>query len=200
MNMTKKMTAALVAGLLLANVAWAQEAKPPQKLPFYLYSDQGDHYIPSGFMGDTSDIVIVGTSKNNPGKGAACIQIKYAGKAAGGQKWAGVYWQDPANNWGTIKGAGYNLTGAKKVKFMARGEKGTEVVEFKAGGISGEYPDSFKAEAAPLTLTTDWKEYEIDLAGQDLSSVIGGFMFVLAKDKNADGATFYLDEIRYTAD
>lgn len=200
MNIMTKITAASLAGVLFAFSASAQETKPPQKLPFYVYSDQGDHYIPSGFMGDTSDIVIVGTSKTNPGKGASCMQIKYSGKAAGGQKWAGVYWQDPANNWGTIKGAGYNLTGATKLKFMARGEKGGEIVEFKAGGISGEYPDSFKAEAAPVTLTTDWKEYEIDLAGQDLTTVIGGFMFTCAKDKDADGATFYLDEIRYTAE
>ena len=200
MNMIPKMTAAIVAGVLLSLAASAQETKPPQKLPFYIYSDQSDHFIPSGYMGDTSDIVIAGASKNNPGKGAACMQIKYSGKASGGQKWAGVYWQDPANNWGTVKGAGYNLTGANKVKFMARGEKGGEVVEFKAGGISGEYPDSFKAESAPVTLTVDWKEYEIDLTGQDLSSVIGGFVFTCAKDKNTDGATFYLDEIRYTAD
>jgi hypothetical protein len=199
MNTTMKITAAIVAGILTFS-AMAQEAKPPQKLPFYIYSDQNDHYIPSGFMGDTSDIVIVGTTKTNPGKGSACMQVKYAGKAAGGQKWSGVYWQDPANNWGTIKGAGYNLTGAKKVKFMARGEKGGEIVEFKAGGISGEYPDSFKAEASPVTLTADWKEYEIDLTGQDLSSVIGGFMFTVAKDKNAENTVFYLDEIRYVAD
>jgi hypothetical protein len=178
----------------------AQEAKPPQKLPFYIYSDQNDHFIPSGHMGDTSDLTPVGAYKTNPGKGSACMQIKYSGKATGGQKWAGIYWQDPANNWGTVKGAGYNLTGAKKLKFMARGEKGGEVLEFKCGGISGEYPDTFKAEAPPVTLTTEWQEYEIDLSGQDLSTVIGGFVFTLAKDKNPDGAIFYLDEIRYVAD
>src|SRR3989344_4484702 len=116
MNMIPKMTAAIVAGVLLSLNASAQETKPPQKLPFYIYSDQSDHFVPSGYMGDTSDIVIAGASKNNPGKGAACLQIKYSGKAPG--------------------------------------EKGGEVVEFKAGGISGEYPDSFKAEASPVALTT----------------------------------------------
>ena len=200
MNTILKMTAAVLAGFLLSMNASAEDAKPPQKLPFYIYSDQGDHFIPSGYMGDTSDIVIAGASKNNPGKGATCMQVKYSAKAGGGQKWAGVYWQDPANNWGTVKGAGYNLTGAKKLKFMARGDKGGEVVEFKSGGISGEYPDSFKAEAPVTTLTTEWKEYEIDLAGQDLSTVIGGFIFAVAKDKNPDGATFFLDEIRFQAE
>src|SRR3989344_6996091 len=194
MNMIPKMTAAIVAGVLLSLNASAQETKPPQKLPFYIYSDQSDHFVPSGYMGDTSDIVIAGASKNNPGKGAACMQIKYSGKASGGQKWAGVYWQDPANNWGTVKGAGYNLTGAKKVKFMARGDKGGEVVEFKSGGISGEFPDSYRAESPIITLTPEWQEYAIDLEGQDLSTVIGGFIFAVAKDKNPEGAVFYLDE------
>ncbi len=190
----------VICTAVLSFTLLAQEAKPPQKLPFYIYSDQNDHYIPSGYMGDTSDLVVVGASKPNPGKGAACMQIKYSGKASGGQKWAGIYWQDPANNWGAVKGAGYNLTGAKKVKFMARGDKGGEVVTFSAGGISGEYPDTFKVEGPPVTLTTEWQELELDLTGQDLSTVIGGFVFTLAKDKNPDGAIIYLDEIRYVSE
>lgn len=198
-----KIIAAVVACGTLAGNAYAQaEAgqKPPQKLPFYVYSDQGDHFIPSGYMGDTSDIIIIGMYKQKPAKGAACMKVKYSGKAGQGNKWAGVYWQDPANNWGTVKGAGYNLTGAKKLKFMARGDKGGEVIEFKTGGISGEFPDTYKAEAPIVTLTPEWQEYEIDLAGQDLSTVIGGFIFALAKDKNPEGATFYLDEIRFQAE
>ena len=196
----KKMTGIIVVSMLAAGAVFGQEQKPPQKLPFYIYSDQPDHFVPSGFMGDSSDITIVGTYKQNPAKGQHCMKIKYSAKAAQGNKWAGVYWQDPANNWGTVKGAGYNLTGAKKVKFMAKGDKGGETLEFKAGGISGEFPDSFRAEAPIVTLTADWKEYEIDLAGQDLNTVIGGFLFAVAKDKNPDGATFYLDEVEFLAE
>ena len=204
-NKSMKMLAAILAGGLAvgsvsAQTAPAPEAKPPQKLPFYIYSDQADHFIPSGYMGDTSDITIIGMYKQKPGKGASCMKIKYSGKASGGQKWAGVYWQDPANNWGTVKGAGYNLTGAKKVKFMARGDKGGEVVEFKSGGISGEFPDSYRAESPIITLTPEWQEYAIDLEGQDLSTVIGGFIFAVAKDKNPEGAVFYLDEIRFLSE
>jgi len=175
----------------------ADDARPPQKLPFSVYSDTGDHFIPAGWMGDTSDLAINASYKTNPAQGASCIQIKYSGKATQGQKWAGIYWQDPANNWGTVKGAGYNLTGAKRISFKARGEKGGEQVEFKAGGISGEFPDTFKAEAPIATLTQEWKEYEVDLAGQDLTRVIGGFCFAIAKDKNPDGAVFYIDDIKY---
>lgn len=208
-NKSMKILAAILAGGLSLGSVSAQtdagaaapaEAKPPQKLPFYVYSDQGDHFIPSGYMGDTSDITIVGMYKQTPAKGQSCMKVKYSGKSGQGNKWAGVYWQDPANNWGTVKGAGYNLTGAKKLKFMAKGDKGGEVIEFKSGGISGEFPDSYRAEAPIITLTPEWQEYAIDLEGQDLSTVIGGFIFAVAKDKNPDGATFFLDEIRFQAD
>src|SRR5262245_21943867 len=121
-------TLLLVSGL----IASAQEQKPPQKLPFSIYSDQVDHFVPSGHMGDTSDITLVATDKSKPGKGATSMKVKYAAKAAQGNKWAGVFWQEPANNWGTVKGAGFNLSGAKKIKFLARGEKGGEIVDFKA--------------------------------------------------------------------
>jgi len=171
---------------------------PVQKLPFSVYSDQGDHFIPAGWMGDYGDISLNDSFKTNPAQGAKCIQIKYSAKATQGQKWCGIFWQEPANNWGTVKGVGFNLTGAKKLKFSARGEKGGEVVEFKAGGISsGDYPDSFKADGPATTLTQDWKEYEVDLSGQDLTHVIGGFCFAMNKDHNPDGAIFYLDNIRY---
>jgi len=70
-------------------------------------------------------------------------------------------------------------------------------VEFKAGGITGEFGDTFKAEGSTVTLTPEWKQYEIDLAGQDLTRVVGGFCFAISKEKNPDGATFYLDEIKY---
>ena len=198
---TMKILSVLLAGALVTGAVIAQEAeqKPPQKLPFFIYSDQSDHFVPSGYMGDVSDITIVGMYKKNPGKGPHCLKIKYSGKASQGTKWAGVYWQDPANNWGKLKGAGYNLTGAKKLKFMARGEKGGETIEFKCGGIQDEFGDTFKAEAPIATLTQEWTEYQIDLEGQDLSSVVGGFVFTLAKEKNPDGCTFYLDEIQYTA-
>jgi hypothetical protein len=189
---------ALGTGIAMAAVQPAEAAdKQPQALPFYIFSDQGDHFIPSGYMGDVGDIWINDKWNDNTAKGKHCLKVKYDGKGSQGQKWAGVYWQDPQNNWGTVKGAGFNLTGAKKLKFMARGEKGGETVEFKAGGISGEFPDSFKAEGPVETLTTQWREYEIDLSGQDLTTVIGGFVFALPKDKNPQGAIFYLDEIRF---
>jgi hypothetical protein len=47
-------------------------------------------------------------------------------------QWGGVVWQHPANDWGDANG-GFNLTGAKKLTFWARGEKGGEKVSFEFG-------------------------------------------------------------------
>jgi hypothetical protein len=72
-------------------------------------------------------------------------------------------------------------------------------VEFKAGGIensSKKYHDSFEVTLGRVTLTREWKQYQIDLSGADLSSVIGGFCWVASADYNSGAKmTFFLDDI-----
>ncbi len=130
--------------------------------------------------------------------GTTSIRIEHLPRRSQGAGWIGIYWQNPANNWGS-KRAGFDLRGAKKLTFWARGEKGGEIIsEFKMGGIAGEFSDSASAGIGPAMLTQDWKQYEIDLTGQDLSHIIGGFGFSLSGDDNpAEGTVFYLDTIRY---
>lgn len=163
---------------------------------FYVYSDRDsalNHFIPSGWMGDYGDLSFDDTAAN-PHSGKSCIKITYTANKSQGQGWAGIYWQEPANNWGDIPNAGYNLTGARKVTFWARGENGGEFVDvFKAGGITGPYGDSDSASLGSVVLTNDWKKYTIDLTGKNLSHIIGGFSFAFAPPAK----TFYLDDIRY---
>ncbi len=170
------------------------------EFPFYVYADGNsldNHYIPSGWMGDYQDINFNQNCKEDPYSGSTCIKIVYSAKASQGARWAGIYWQNPANNWGS-KDGGYDLTGATKLTFWARGEKGGErIEEFKIGGIMGEYSDSDSAGIGPVVLTPEWKEYSIDLRGKDLSYIIGGFCWSTNADVNPQGATFYLDEIKY---
>jgi len=107
----------------------------------------------------------------------------------------GIFWQQPANNWGDKKG-GYNLTGAKKLTFWARGANGGEkIAEFKVGGITGEYPDSDSQSMGPVELTKEWKQYTLDLEGKDLSYIIGGFCFAASKDDNPNGFIMYIDDV-----
>lgn len=168
-------------------------------LPFYVYhgyKSPDNHYTPSGWMGDYSDIRM--DERWSADKNARqVIRISYTAKASRNNGWAGIYWQNPANNWGNHPG-GYNLNGTKQMSFLARGEKGGEVIsEFKVGGISGNFADSGAAAVGPLTLTSEWKEYHIPLEGQELSSISGGFCWTMTKTDNPNGATFYLDNIRF---
>lgn len=169
------------------------------QLPFYVYKDRisrENHYIPSGWMGDYSDVKLNENWRENPKDGQSCIRIEYSAKRSQGQGWAGIYWQNPANNWGTVKG-GFDLRGATKLTFWARGEKGGEICEFKMGGIRGEYSDSDAATTGPVQLTKGWKKYTIDLKGLDLSYISGGFCWVVTANDNPDGCIIYLDEIVY---
>ncbi len=172
-------------------------------LPFYVYADSGsldNHFIPSGWMPPTAsrDLRMDTNWKNYPFSGDTCMRLEY--KNNSGTKWAGIFWQQPANNWGSVPNAGFNLQGATKLTFWARGDKGSEVIqEFKIGGINGgEHIDSDTATIGPVELTKEWKQYEIDLRGRDLSYVIGGFAWATNIDVNdPEGIVFYVDEIKY---
>jgi hypothetical protein len=176
------------------------EGKKQESMPFYIYADRSsvkNHFIPSGWMGDYGDLKIGTTSTEDPYLGTTCVKIIYNGKIAQGARWVGMYWQNPANNWGSID-AGYDLSRAVKITFWARGAKGGErIEEFKMGGIMGEYSDSDSAGIGPVILNKEWTQYSIDLKGKDLSYVIGGFCWSTNVDVNPEGAVFYLDEIKY---
>jgi hypothetical protein len=171
--------------------------------PFYVYADSSsldNHFIPSGWMPATAakDVQLNTNWKNLPFSGNTCVRVAYENNS--GTRWAGIYWQQPANNWGTVPEAGYDLQGAQKLTFWARGDQGGEVIyEFKMGGLSsGQDPDSDSASIGPIELSKEWEKYEIDLRGRDLSYVIGGFAWATNIDVNdPDGIVFYIDEIKY---
>ncbi|MFA5099650.1 MAG: hypothetical protein WC547_02060 [Candidatus Omnitrophota bacterium] len=183
-----------------ADAAMKPETRKQEAVPFYIYADRSsmnNHFIPSGWLGDYGDLKYDGASKEDPYLGDTCVKIAYSGKASNGARWAGIYWQYPANNWGTVD-KGYDLSKAAKLTFWARGAKGGErIEEFKMGGIMGEFSDSDAAGIGPVILNKEWTQYSIDLKGKDMSYIIGGFCFATNVDVNPDGATFYLDEIKY---
>lgn len=181
------------------NPSGASVSAPTFKtFPIYTHrTPRHTHYVPSGYMGD-SDLTMAGAYiPTAEGPEGACVRVYY--KANGPKGWAGVYWQDPANNWGEVAGkAGYDLRGAVKLSFWARGAEGGERVhEFRVGGIVGQYPDSDVASLSNVRLTREWKKYEIDLRKKDLRHVIGGFAFLVLEAENPGGMSFYLDDIMY---
>ena len=169
--------------------------------PFYIYSDISsriNHYVPSGFMPNGKCLEIDETWTEGCHEGQTCIKLLYDLECSkADQKWAGIYWLNPPNNWGQRKG-GFNLTGASQLTFWAKGEQGGEQIqEFTVGGINGNYPDSDTAVIGPVILTSQWRKYSIDLRGKDLSYISGGFSWSTSEDVNENSCTFYLDEIRF---
>jgi hypothetical protein len=176
------------------------EGKKQELMPFYIYSDRSsakNHFIPSGWMGDYGDIKYEGASKEDPYLGDSCIKLTYSGKKTQGSGWAGIFWQNPANNWGNAD-AGFDLSKATSLTFWAKGAKGGErIEELKVGGIMGEFSDSDSAVIGPVILNKEWTKYTIDLKGKDMSYIIGGFCWAANVDNNPEGAIFYLDEIKF---
>jgi hypothetical protein len=189
-------------GSSVANVPFhvhlVDEQVPPGKaatLPFYIYengSSPKNHYIPSGWMGKTAAIKMNLGWVENPHSAPSCMQIQFTADA----DWGGIIWQDPADDWGDRDG-GWNLTGAKKLVFWARGDQGGESVSFKFGvlGRDKNFFDSASGGLEGVTLTKEWKEYAIDLTNQNLARIKTGFGWSLAGQGHL--VMFYLDDIRF---
>lgn len=174
-----------------------EEAPPPPArrahLPLMLYADGGDNpYIASGYMGNYGAIRMTPDWAQNPGDGQTSLKVEYTANG----NWGGVVWQSPVNDWGNQPG-GWNLTGARTLSFMARGEKGGEVVTFGYGliGHDKKYFDTGTGKLDRVQLGKDWQRYEIDLTGQDLTRIKSGFYWSLGAA--GQPVTFYLDNIRY---
>lgn len=186
--------AALAAAIISVVPLPAQNLRAPFEVSSY--------FAPAGWMGDGSRGSIMlridenYTGKPRPGDtDGKCMRISWEPRTS---SWAGLYWQVPAGNWGAVPGV--TVTGASRVVFWASGELGSEIVEFKAGGLraTGQpYKDSFEASLGAVRLTTGWRQYAISLAGKRLDSVIGAFTWTVRRAANLGTVTFYLDDIRY---
>jgi len=166
------------------------------RLPFVVFSEKGstnNHYFPSGWMGNIKAIRLDEGCRSNPHRGATCLRLEY--QAAG--DWGGVVWQDPENDWGKAPG-GWNLTGARKLVFWARGDKGGELVNcFKFGilGVGNRFRDSASGGLDAVRLTSDWKQYSINVADKDLSCIKTGFAWIVVGQGKP--VVFYLDDISF---
>lgn len=172
-------------------------SKPARKaeLPLVIY-DEADRerppFVPTGWMGETKQIALTADCTTQPHDGRTCLRAEF--KAADG--WGGVVWQHPGNNWGDKPG-GWDLRGAKRLTFWARGERGDEVISFQFGliGADKRYHDSGKGEIPKARLTADWQQFAIDVSQCDLSRIMTGFAWVVSGQGKA--VVFYLDDVRY---
>ena len=178
---------------ILVKASDAKASADSVKPMLVIYADDmtNSPYVPSGWMGETDAIAVDPKCTDRAHSGATCMKLEFRAP----DNFGGVVWQDPADDWGDQPG-GHDLTGAKRLSFWARGEKGGEKVEFKFGilGADKKFSDSASGETK-VELTHDWKQYTIDVDGKDLKRIKTGFCWVAA----GQGApiTFYLDDIQY---
>jgi len=179
-----------------------QEASVPLPVasairPSYYVSSE---FIPSGFMGDAQGdtkhafVQFDPVNREFPYSPPTCQKWAYTNAIIG---WAAVAWQFPENNWGETPGKDFSRQGFSKVVFAARGAKGGEVIEFFAGGhtTTGKPHQASFAVAETFTLAREWREYSMDLDGNNLSSVLCAFGWTI---RNYDGPlAFFLDDVRY---
>jgi len=190
--------------LRYASTAVSASALRPAQMPFAVYTDGGarrNHYVPSGYMGDYRAVTMNQYWSHHAHDGKTCIRVTYRGTVSGGVGWAGVYWQSPVNNWGSVPGStGYNLSRARRLTFWVRGTTGAENVQFLVGGITGKHGDSLQpaVKTQVLLLSTTWQQVTINLAGKNLTHIIGGFGWVASAQEDPNGAVFYLDDIVYS--
>jgi exo-beta-1,3-glucanase (GH17 family) len=182
--------------------------------PLWVYRDGCDSangFFSSGWMGELATLIENDSTIHpidiidemcvaSPFSGNSCIRISYKPSP---EQWGGIYWQFPVNNWGAYPG--YDLsecigpTDSVTLKFRVRGENGGEKAEFKTGGIYDPdlaYNDSYGPfTTGIIMLGKQWEERSINLTGRNLSTVIGGFVWVTNYNQNPQGATIYLDDI-----
>lgn len=189
----------------------------------YVYKDfsmTANHFTQKAKMAGKDDSLVKDMDENwqeDPYSGTSCIRCEVSTRI---EDWGGWLFLNgylpkgetvPLLNDGGMDGQGLDLTGAAELRFMAKGNRGGEKVEFFTAGFgydgsSGkknvEYPDSAKKQSAGwIELTDQWEEYVIPLENADMSYVVCGFGYVLndQKDGVADNV-FYLDEIRFCRD
>jgi len=164
------------------------------QLPLTIYAEDGERaeFVPAGWMGNAKAIKLDPAHRDQPQSGETCLRCEYGAN----QGWGGVVWQSPANDWGDRRG-GCDLSEAKRLTFWARGETGAEVVSFSFGliGRDKRYFDTAKGELPKVSLTREWKQYEIPVAKLDLSRIKTGFVWTA--ESAGRKVVFYLDAIRW---
>lgn len=172
------------------------------------YNDSVNHYTQRARMGSYS--AIDETCMDDPHSGSTCIRCSqdiYTGSWTGWlflngyQKKGG----SPGLNRGEEPGQGMDLSGAKELRFFARGEHGGESARFyTAGFTTGDYYDTAGEQTlGVITLTDEWQEYVIPLDGADMSYICNGFAYVTndwMNDYPEGEVVFYLDDIRFTGE
>lgn len=168
------------------------------RFPFYVYQDATskiNNFVLTGWTGDYRQLKVDSRYKESETEDNTCIRLSYIPRMDSTFGYTGISFQaNPENYWGSLRG-GYDLTKAKRLFLFARGERGGEKVEF---GMRKRNVNEMSKSIGVVSLTKDWKLYEIDLNGLTFNDLAGGFFVILRSKVYSE--TVYLDEIYYSKD
>lgn len=168
------------------------------RFPFYVYQDATskiNNYVLTGWTGDYRQLKVDSRYKESDTEENTCVKLSYVPRMDSKYGFTGISFQaNPENFWGSLRG-GYDLTKAKRLFLFARGERGGEKVEF---GMRKLHMNEMTQSVGVISLTKDWKLYEIDLSGLTFNDMAGGFYVILRSKVYSE--TVYLDEIYYSKD
>lgn len=173
------------------DIVFGERKAPLDPGAFYLYDDQWENGIPSGYMGDKNgaSMKFDFACRENPFMGPKCMKIA-VGK---GEIWRGIHIQY-TGKWNerlTENDSLPNLQKYDKLVFMARTDGETVVIpEIGMGADTYTEERTFEPYAE---ISGEWKKFELDLRGMSLEKVNTVFYMVLPV------GTFFLDEIRYVS-
>lgn len=196
----------------------------------YVYrstDDAANHFVALGKIlpdaGDEASRQLLGAAVpemddawlDKSSKRGVCIKCTF--KARRADHWGGWGWfngvlgdkdREPRVNFGETPDSGFDLRGATRLSFRAKGRHGGERVEFFCFGAGRDdlgrtqkriaRPDSAKKAFRRVTLPAEWKDFEIPLKGLDLSYCLCGFGWSVSSPANEfSDVGFFLEDIKF---
>ncbi|MFM7024324.1 MAG: hypothetical protein ACKOXB_15235 [Flavobacteriales bacterium] len=160
--------------------------------PYYVFSDNWIHGIPTGFMGEKNgeSMKIESVCKDKPYKGENCVKIVTTNK----ESWRGLHIQYTGSWNVALKDDAKlpDLSAYNTLEFYARAEEtGDGPYLLQDIGVGGGGSPEDKVSDSYLEVDTEWKKFSISLKGHDFKRVNTMLYMVLPV------GTIYFDEIRF---
>jgi hypothetical protein len=197
----------LVGITLFAAPTKPLERRLPDEIGARVYVYENDaspgRFIPSGWMPDGQGISQNTKETDSPHTKPHYIRL---GAEFSNSPWVGIYFLldekwEPKSPFNLFEELGAKQGDPIKCRFWARSKQKASV-QFKVGGVTkGKISDSLRIPVSTryITLTPDWKMYEIDLTGRGLNSLVGAFVWVSDRGHNRKSSqiSFDLDTIYF---
>jgi exo-beta-1,3-glucanase (GH17 family) len=150
---------------------------------FYLYDDSSATFLPSGFVPDGRAVTLDTRCPQRPHRGESCLRMTYNPAES---PWAGVVFlldgrRRPRRKLDLLAEVGARRGDPVVLRFWARAAGPVEA-NFKA---TAGAPARVR-ESGWVKLTTDFRRYEIDLTGVELSGLV--FSLLAERGRDAKGA------------